>query len=478
MEVELSQTTLSKELEHPSGAASRQNIEKKPSRWSTLLVAGLIGAGFAAGWFGGSNQRNEHAKEKLPEGAAKEARDASAVAVTVEPVSHRTVQRTVEALGTLYGFEEVTISARIEGRVNELRHDVSDLVKPDELLIVIDPTDYDLAVQQNERAVQVELAKLGLKEPPEAKPDLSKVPFVAKARSLMDHAKSRLERINRLAASKNVSAEESETAASDYRTSQAELENQIIQAEAGLATIQMKQVDLQVAREKLANTNVRAPVPKIPLPGSSEVKYVIAQRMISEGTLVRPGTELFRVVMSHMLKLRVPVAERFSSQVEINQAVDVYTAVATTPFAGTVTRIYPTVDSTTRTFQVEIQVPNPKGELKPGSFAKAAIHTQVDPNATTVPLSAIVQFAGIIKLFTVSGGVAKEVPVVLGTQTTQWVEIVSPQIPDGTSIVTSGQSSLADDTPVLVREPAKKSDEKLDEASSAPSEATQSGVRE
>ena len=483
METELSQSGSSNGQRN--GLDPSRNATEKSRRWSVASIVVLLAAAFTAGWFAASSRSEHEAKEKLPENALSSVRDSSAVTVTVEPVTHRPVQRTVEALGTLYGFEEVTISARIEGRVNEIRHDVSDFVKPDELLLVIDPTDYELAVQQNDRAVQVELAKLGLKEPPDSKPDLTKVPSVVKARSLLDHAKSRLERINRLVASKNVSAEESETAASDYRTSQAEFDNQIVQAESGLATIQMKQVDLQVAREKLANTKIRAPIPKNPVPGSSDVKYVIAQRMVSEGTLVRPGTDLYRIVMSQMLKLRVPVAERFSSQVELSQSVDVYTAVATTPFAGTVTRIYPTVDVGTRTFQVEIQVPNPTGELKPGSFAKAAIRTRIDPNAATVPLSAVVQFAGITKLFIIKENVAKELPVTLGTQTTEWVEISSPPLPDGTIVVTSGQTSLANDTPVTIRAALTKLDEKsarpttvLPSAQTGQLESTQPGVRE
>ena len=125
---------------------------------------------------------------------------------------------------------------------------------------------------------------------------------------------------------------------------------------------------------------------------------------------------------------------------------------STIPYAGTVSRIYPTVEPGTRTFQVEIQVPNPNGELKPGSFAKAAILTRSDPHAITVPLSALVQFAGITKIFLAEEGRAKEVPVVLGTQTTDWVEIVKPSLPTGSLVITSGQMTIASDSVVAIRE--------------------------
>ena len=422
----------------------------------TWLVRGtILICVFAAGWIAANTRHQNQSKDELSHEAALTQKESGQVVVTVEPIAYQTVQRTVEALGTLYGFEEVSISSKIEGRVRQVFHDVSDRVKPTELLLEIEPTDYDLAVQQADRGLQVELAKLGLKAPPEQKPDLSKIPFVAKARSAVDHAKSRLDRITRLAASKNVSAEESETAAADFRTSSAEFDHQIIQAEAGLATIQMKFVDLQIAREKLTNTKIAVPMPSKPVPGIKETRYVVSQRLVSEGTLVRDGTEVFRLVIGEMLKLRVPVPERHGTDIAIDQAVEIFTASSAKRYSGKVTRIYPTVDLSTRTFQVEIQVPNSDSELKPGSFAKAEILTRVDPHAVVVPLSALVQFAGITKIFLVENGRARAVPVSLGTQTTEWVEIESPVLPEGTQIVTSGQMALANETPVVIRDSSK-----------------------
>ena len=397
-------------------------------------------------------QAAQHEKESLPTETVSHARSKSAVIVTVEPVSIQTVQRTVEAFGTLHGFEEVSISARIEGRVSRILHDVADRINPTEMLLEIDATDYDLALQQADRALQVELARLGLKTPPQTTPDLERVPFVAKAKSVLDHAKSRLDRIGRLAASKTISPEESENAANDLRTSQAEYDDQILKAETELATIRMKQADLAVAREHLANTKVTTPTPSISLSESNDISYVVSQRSVAEGTLVRPGTEIFRIVIDRVLKLRVPVPERYSPEVQLQQRVDVFAAASNRPFPGTVTRIYPIVEPATRTFQVEIQIPNPNGELKPGSFAKAAILTRVDASAVTVPLSAIIQFAGITKIFLDVEGRAKEIPVRLGTQTTDWVEIAEPTLPRGANVITSGQSAVANETPVSVRE--------------------------
>jgi hypothetical protein len=96
-------------------------------------------------------------------------------------------------------------------------------------------------------------------------------------------------------------------------------------------------------------------------------------------------------------------------------------------------------------------VPNPGGELKPGGFAKVAILTRVD-EAATVPLTALVNFAGITKIFQAELGQAKEIAVTPGVETTDWVEIAKPALARDALVITSGQTVLADGTRVTVRE--------------------------
>src|SRR5437870_668205 len=103
-----------------------------------------------------------NSREKLPPEAAGSHADAGAVTVTVSPVSFQPVQRIVGVVGTLHGYEEISLGAKVAGRVRKIAHDMADRVKPGELLLEIDPTDYQLNVRQAQRSLQVELAKLGL----------------------------------------------------------------------------------------------------------------------------------------------------------------------------------------------------------------------------------------------------------------------------------------------------------------------------
>src|SRR5262249_11345562 len=95
--------------------------------------------------------------------------------------------------------------------------------------------------------------------------------------------------------------------------------------------------------------------------------------------------------------------------------------------------------------------------IKPGSFAKASILTKTDAEAVTVPLTAPYSFAGTTRVFVVENGKAKDVPITLGTQTTEWVEVVNPRLSRGAQVITSGHAVLADGTPVTVRSTPEKS---------------------
>jgi RND family efflux transporter MFP subunit len=167
--------------------------------------------------------------------------------------------------------------------------------------------------------------------------------------------------------------------------------------------------------------------------------------------MVRAGTEVFKLVIERTLKLRLSVPERYGLEVSGGQAVEVHTAVSAKPIMGTVARISPWVDPTTRAFEVEVHVPNLKGELKTGGFAKAYILVRVDANAVTVPLTALHSFAGTTRVYLLENGKVKDVPVTVGVQSAEWAEISSPPLLKGAQVVTSGHSVLADGTAVTVR---------------------------
>ena len=86
------------------------------------------------------------------------------VPVTVAPLEHRAVERTVEVMGTLRGWEQVTLGSKRTGRVIKIHHDIGDRVQPGEPLVELDPVDARLAMQEAESKYLGELVKLGITE--------------------------------------------------------------------------------------------------------------------------------------------------------------------------------------------------------------------------------------------------------------------------------------------------------------------------
>jgi RND family efflux transporter MFP subunit len=444
----------------PAGQDARgtRGLLRRAIRWTVgLVIAGAaVGGGLLlVGRHGGAAQ-------------APVERPAVTVAVTLAPVTPRAVQRTVAVVGSLYGRDEIAILPKVDGRVIRIYHDVGDTIRPGEVLLELDPTDYELAAAEARRALELELAKLGLKELPGEAYDVSRLPMVVRAAAQERDAALRRDRVQRLGGV--TSDEDRETAEMNWAVAKAGSQQALLDARATLAAARHRQAALDIALQKLKDTKVlvpgaaatTAPVRLAAADPADGPEYAVAQRSVSEGEMVyaAPGmaTTLYRLIIDRPLKLKATVPERFRGAVKVGQ--EVRLAVESYPgqeFAGQVARVNPSVDRASRTFQIEVHVPNDDRKLSPGSFAKAQVLTHTG-QAPTVPEEALVTFAGVTKVFVVQGEKAREVQVRTGqvvTVTDQgrprtWIE-VEGELPPGAPVITSGQTQLGDGTPVRVR---------------------------
>jgi multidrug efflux pump subunit AcrA (membrane-fusion protein) len=90
-----------------------------------------------------------------------------------------------------------------------------------------------------------------------------------------------------------------------------------------------------------------------------------------------------------------------------------------------VARLSPAIQEQNRTLTIEAEIPNERGLLRPGSFARATIVTQAAQPVVMVPASAIITFAGIEKVLSVKDGKSVERRVQTGRKEAARVEIVS-----------------------------------------------------
>lgn len=420
-------------------------------QWVGWIVA-VAGIGLGAIWLFPSLLGREDHRVTLPQSIAADHKS-TAVHVTTATVQTRTVSRAVDVVGTLHGYEELVISSNVEGRIARLMADVANRVPAGAELAVIDPTNYELALRQAQRGLDVELARMGLDAIPPKDFSIENLPMIREAQSRLKLARLTEERMRQLSRSKAVSAQELESATADLQSTQATYDNQLLQTQAAIATVRLRGEELDFARQRLLDTVIRAPVPENTIPYTNDSAiYAVADRNVSEGTFASAGSEVFRLVIDHALRLRVAVPERHLGEIAVGQNANVSTSAYAEQFLGNVSRINPMIEASTRTFEVEVLIDNSTHRLKPGGFAKAKIITSENDTAVTVPIESVVTFAGITKVFLVKNHQAHEVQVKLGQQDIQWVEIMSPAIEAGATVVTSGQSALSEGTAVVTRE--------------------------
>jgi RND family efflux transporter MFP subunit len=376
------------------------------------------------------------------------------VAVTVAPVKPQAIRRTVSVVGTLNGYEEVVLAPKVDGRVIAIRADVGDVVAPGTTLLELETADYELAIVEAKQALNAELAKLGLTALPAGEFDVETVPAVKKMSVALEDATRKFKQKKNLYETKAASKDEYDVAETEVRLAEATKVQTVTEARAILAAARLKKASLDLAEQKLRDCQLTVPTPVGTTAAPTQVKYAIAERMLTEGTMVRamPVTNAFKLVLAHALKLRVNVPERYAPEVKVGQPADILAdAVPGKTFSGKIVRVNPSVEPTNRTFQVEIEVPNADGQLKCGGFAKAAILTRTEPGVPTVPPESIVTFAGVNKVFILDGDKAKAIEVQIGTREKTWVEVRGP-LPPSATVVTSGQTQLVDGRLVKIRE--------------------------
>ncbi len=187
---------------------------------------------------------------------------------------------------------------------------------------------------------------------------------------------------------------------------------------------------------------------------TSRLTYGVTKRQVSEGQMIKEGEAVAELVIEDLIRLWSQVPEQYAGDVRVGQPVRVATrAHPEIAFHGNITRINPSVDPTSRTFQVETMVPNERGLLRPGGFARASIVTRALAQAAVVPMESIVHFAGVTKVFVVEEGKARSISgIKTGQEGRGWIEIEADRLPESAEVITTGQSQLADGTPVFIRQ--------------------------
>lgn len=216
------------------------------------------------------------------------------------------------------------------------------------------------------------------------------------------------------------------------------------QAQIDVAETQVKvaQANLDLANVDLGRSVVRAPF-----------SGVVGQVGIEVGEVAAPGAPVARLVQLDPISVTLSVSDRDVGALSIGQEVLVGAYAATQPQGGQIVRIDPAADLRTRTFMVEVELPNPDHRLLPGMIAGVATRTAAATERIVIPQDWLVTRGSKIGVFVIDQNdgqaTARWVDVTAGAVVHDQV-IIDAGLDAGDTLVVTGHRALADGDALLI----------------------------
>ncbi|MBZ0136256.1 MAG: efflux RND transporter periplasmic adaptor subunit [Planctomycetes bacterium] len=327
---------------------------------------------------------------------------ARAFPVQTETITGREVEYVVSAVGSVEAFEEVLITAQVAGVVEKINFREGQEVTTDSVLAEIEPKRFqfafDAAKAAHDRAVaELKEARDGLKrrENPGERPGI-------------------------------FSKEEVEA----WRTKVAVAE----------ANEREKAADLSQADLDLKNAT-----PTPPMNG------IVQARLVQTGQWVQPGTIIARLLRRDPMLLKFTVPEDAAAGMTNGMSARFTVRGEGTEYEAGIIHVGASADATTRMVNVTAEVTAESApDLTPGTFAVIRVPVGSNPNAATVPETAVRASEKGMLVFVVKDGKAVERVIEIGLRTLDGRIEVRKGLAPGEEVVIRGADALRDGADVNV----------------------------
>lgn len=215
----------------------------------------------------------------------------------------------------------------------------------------------------------------------------------------------------------------------------------------GASQQQLDQITTQFEAAKTAYNNMLENTKLL-----SPVNGVVTARNYDDGDMAQGA--ILTVMQINPVKIVINVSETEFTKVKVGMPINVKLDVfGDEIFKGKVSLIYPTIDAMTRTFGVEVEIPNANNRIRPGMFARATIDFGA-AERIVVSDRAVIKRAGSGDRFVYvynNDGTVTYTLVELGRHVDTYYEILSG-LENGQQVVVAGQTRLSDGVKVNVVE--------------------------
>lgn len=315
----------------------------------------------------------------------------------------------LDFLGELAPRASVDVMSRVSGRLKEVLVERGDTVHRGQLLAVVDDEDLLQQIRRAEASIAVARAS------------------VQREQAAMENLQLQVQRYQKLYQENLVSLQDLQDLESRLRVSLAQV--QLAQAQVDQAEASLRELRIQQEQTRIYS----------PLDGFVGVRY------LDPGALVNASVPIVSVVDVSRVKTVVPVPEvdlpRVTPGLTAQIRVDAY---PDRLYRGTVTRISPVLNPATRTADIEIEVSNEGGTLKPGMFARVSLKAEAARRVLAIPRAALLtrgEQKGVFLLE--NNNTTRFRQIEIGRIQDDMVEVLAG-LEEGVRVVTSGAQKLND----------------------------------
>lgn len=393
-----------------------------------LLVAVLALCGALAGC--GKEQKVEPPITPVQVSEVKTYSTSGTVRYSASIVADEPVSLAFKNSGYIVAIHQVK---GVDGRLRNVQE--GDWVEAGTVLARIRDSDYITVVEQAKSQLAETKSTLAATESQ-----------LAGAKATLLKAQEDYDRAANLFNSQSMTKSNFEQAQTRRDTSQSQVDALQSQAEATRAKISLAQAQLEQAVIVLGDCYLKAPR-----------RGQVLQRKIEVGDMAGAGTVGFILSDTSTVKTLFGVPDRTLSKVHLGDKLSITSeGLPGQEFPGTVTLIYPVADSTSRVFNVELSLPNPKQLLKVGMIAALELVEEkaLEP-VTVVPINAIIRpkdnpqgFAVMVVTGEAGRPVAHSRTVSLGDAYGDLIAVTGVQ--PGEQVVTTGGALVRDGETVRI----------------------------
>lgn len=306
------------------------------------------------------------------------------VTVRVTPAQARSVVATEDVVGTVRSKLRASVEAKITGRIEKMLVTAGQSVKAGDPLVQLDGREIQSRLDQS-------------------------LPVLRNAETEMKRFKSLVEQ-------RAVSQSEFDAIEARFRVAQAAVTE---------------------AETMLGYTRITAPF-----------TGVITRKLADVGDLASPGRALLEIEDPRGLRVEADIPESLINRIQAGAKLTIRMASGTETTEGVVSEIAPAADSSTRTFLVKLDLPEPSG-WRGGQFARVVVPL-AESKTLRVPAAAVLQRGQMELVFVADGAHARLRLVKTGRRLGDEVEIVSGIVP-GERVITEGAAQLRDGDAIEVK---------------------------